>query len=212
MFLVLNRMKLSYKVQGMILVAVCAAILVWRIVLVKGMGSVPDRTYLATDTRVDSILIGCATAIVANPVFDAVRHSRQLARLALLGAAVLAVTLAVDSNDFRETFGYSLQSVAIAAILVYVVAVPTSAAGKVLNLRPFVWLGQLSYAFYLVHFVVLLEAGKHLPTVPATVVALPIGLGLAMLLQRFVERPARRLRDRIMQPHAAQSRIAVVAE
>ena len=48
----------------------CAAALVWRCVLVFNMHMGATRIYLATDTRVDSILFGCALAVWNNPALD----------------------------------------------------------------------------------------------------------------------------------------------
>lgn len=35
-------------------------VLTWRLVLVFALGATEDRTYLATDTRIDSILLGAS--------------------------------------------------------------------------------------------------------------------------------------------------------
>ena len=45
----------------------CLVVLAWRIHLVQSPGFVSDRTYYASDTRIDSIIYGCILAVVTNP-------------------------------------------------------------------------------------------------------------------------------------------------
>lgn len=194
----INRAGLSYRTQARWLLAVSAAVLVWRLVLVYGLDASINRTYLASDTRVDSLLIGCAVALGANPVLDTVVAPKALAKRAFIGLVVILATFAVRNDGFRETLRYSLQSVAIASCLMYVVAVPQSAWGRLLNWRPMVWFGQLTYGFYLVHFVTLYEVRKHLHGVLAGVVAFVVALGVAMVFRAVVERPAHTVRNRVL--------------
>jgi peptidoglycan/LPS O-acetylase OafA/YrhL len=61
--------------SALAIVAACGLIRGWRVLLVAG-GDPADRTYLATDTRIDSILWGCALALFRNPMDpdDTPRH------------------------------------------------------------------------------------------------------------------------------------------
>ena len=86
------------------------AILLWRIYLVN-QGAPEVRTYLATDTRVDSILWGCLLAMTLNPVMD-----KPLATSTAVEVLVLLVSLGVlffcfvyREGAFRETYRYTLQ-------------------------------------------------------------------------------------------------------
>ncbi|MEQ1506926.1 MAG: acyltransferase, partial [Myxococcota bacterium] len=102
----------SGPVRGWTLLAGCAAVLAWRIALftVLDPGDADRLTY-ATDTRIDSILFGCALALGRNPVLDppigwATRRPAWV--LAAFGAAIVA-TLVPRDPLFRETIRYSLQ-------------------------------------------------------------------------------------------------------
>ena len=69
---------------------------------------------------------------------------------------------------------------------------------RVLHLRALVWLGEASYAFYLVHLTVLAVLLDHVSSKTAGLLALPVGLVAAALLHELVETPAeRRLRPRL---------------
>jgi peptidoglycan/LPS O-acetylase OafA/YrhL len=59
------------------LAAACVAALTWRCWLVFGRGVDFDRIYLATDTRVDSILLGAIMALSFNPHLDPIPGTRR---------------------------------------------------------------------------------------------------------------------------------------
>lgn len=198
-FVLMNRARLDRRTQGWIIGAACLAVLIWRIVLVHAIKASIDRTYLASDTRIDSILIGCGVALVCNPVLDQLASPKVLAQRAMIGVGVIFATLVFRSDSFRETFRYSLQSLAIAAVLVFVVAVPGSYAGRLLNRPLLIWFGKISYGFYLVHYVILLETFRHIGRTLGVPIALALSTIVALLLQRIVERPAQRLRNRVLQ-------------
>ncbi len=199
-FLVLSRWRLDYRKMAWVFAGVCAAVLAWRCVLVFGWHVSAERIYYGTDTRLDSLLIGCAAGLAANPVIDGAGQSpKALGRWAWAAVGVIVVTLIMRGDVFRETLRYTLQSLAIVAVLRYVVSVPGSWVGRFLNWRPMVWLGQLSYPFYLVHFVVIAEVHKHTTSLPTVaVVSLTVAVPLAAGLRALVERPAQRMRDRVL--------------
>jgi peptidoglycan/LPS O-acetylase OafA/YrhL len=80
---------------------------------------------------------------------------------------------------------------------------------RVLGSRPFVWLGEISYSVYMVHFPVLIIIRRvweglgfaHWPAtgkISAFIVTIALVLALAAMVFHVVERPARtRLRDRM---------------
>src|SRR5205814_2308494 len=49
---------------------ICACVLAWRLALVFHWNVPLERTLLATDTRIDGILFGCALAVWGNPILD----------------------------------------------------------------------------------------------------------------------------------------------
>jgi peptidoglycan/LPS O-acetylase OafA/YrhL len=190
-FLYLAILKLKPVRQAAILYALCALVLAWRIVLVTH-GSSMERTYMATDTRVDSILYGCALAVWGNPMIDR-RRSDDTLKLNLAAAiAVLLGCLVVRNPMFRETLRYSLQGLALTVVFTWAVQV----APRFLNWKPLMSLGTLSYSLYLMHFTIIdfVHRNWHTNAVLQAIVALAICIGLAAVLYVVVEKPCARLR------------------
>lgn len=101
------------------------------------------------------------------------------------------VALALLSVATMETWDVTLVAVALVAIFGSLIA------GHLcfLAVRPLVWLGGISYSFYLVHqnvgFVVMLEAAKEgWSPWAGFALAFAVALGLGTLINRAVERPA----------------------
>ena len=78
----------SNRAQGRVLWIICALICVWRCILVFGYNVAEDRTYMASDTRFDSILFGCALALAMNPVLAERSGSERLWEYVLLPAGL----------------------------------------------------------------------------------------------------------------------------
>jgi peptidoglycan/LPS O-acetylase OafA/YrhL len=204
-YLVLRRLQSSPLQQVSVLLSLCLAALVWRCILVLVFHTPDDRTFLATDTRFDSILFGSALAVYGNPVLDATRKSEAVWKYVLLplGALGLVASFLIRDSQFRETGRYSLQGIALIPLFVCALRYPTWGFMRALNSRPLSFLGVLSYSLYLIHQVVLvpvtiwlhgaLGAGR---TALVAVVTLVVTLALAWLVQRVVEKPCARLRRR----------------
>jgi peptidoglycan/LPS O-acetylase OafA/YrhL len=195
----MNRARLDRRRQAIALCALAGVVLVWRCVLVFHGHVSEARTYYSTDTRADSLLLGCALALWGNPVLDEVRGgTRRAWGWAVAGGFAIIASLAYRNFQFREGFRYTIQAAALVFIIRYVVLAPTSWAGRFLNHRIMVWIGQLSFAFYLVHQIVLFEVEKHVAgKVPRAAISLVLSVALAWLLQRSVMTPAAKLRQRL---------------
>ncbi len=209
-YLLLRRFVKGGRRQAVVLWTLCVLVLAWRCVLVYGMNSPPNRTYVASDTRVDSILFGCALAVHGNPMLDG--PSRLSARvwkwvMLPIGAAMLLVSFVLRDPGFRETFRYSLQGVALYPLFIVAMRFPTWAPMRVLNTRLLAFVGVLSYSLYLVHHVVLEGLRPVLPTHPIarTLVALAISAAIAWLIHELVEKPAARLRRRLLRARPVPS-------
>jgi peptidoglycan/LPS O-acetylase OafA/YrhL len=203
LFILLQRfLPGRWRIQAAVLLGLCAAVLAWRSHLVFSLGVSVARTFFATDTRVDSILFGCALALGANPMLDRPRLPEELLfRLFLpLGAALLGVSFAIRAPWFRETLRYSLQGVGLAPVFIVAMRAPRWGPFGLLNLPLVKRVGVLSYSLYLVHQVVLFSVEKQLGGSRALlrgILALAIALALAEGIQRFVERPCARIRRRL---------------
>jgi peptidoglycan/LPS O-acetylase OafA/YrhL len=205
-FLLLSRQATRGRVAAG-LMAACAAVLVWRCVLVFGHSVPYDRTYMATDTRIDAILFGCVLALWGNPAMDPTRIAESTWKRVLfpLSMAVLVGSLAVRNREFRETFGYTLQGLSLFAVFVTAIRYPDWAPMRLLNLRTMKWLGLLSYAIYLIH-PAMLELARALvgrSLLPLTVVAAVFTVGGAAALYYGIEKPMARVRRRFHAPAQA---------
>lgn len=184
-----------------VLTLFCAAVLAWRYWLVFHGGT---ETYIsmATDTRVDAILVGCLMALLRNPWLDPVPAANILHDWALVAfcVAVLIGTLLYRNEVFRLTARYTLQSLAIAPLLYLAIARADRAPFRWLNAKPLVYLGTISYTVYLSHHVILLGIAKHWPHlgwVWLTLAGAALTLAVAEPMRRWIEQPCARLRKRL---------------
>lgn len=192
--------------QAFVLWGLCVVVLAWRLVLVYALHADANRTYLASDTRVDSILFGCALALYANPAVDGPsRISDKVWKYGLLPASVLVLLFTFVYRDpgFRQTFRYSLQGIALGPLFVVAMRFPDWGPFRLLNLRPVSFMGVLSYSLYLVHHV-LLDAIGSVPSIPRAALALAASLAVAYTIYVVVEKPCARLRRKLSRVVAAE--------
>jgi peptidoglycan/LPS O-acetylase OafA/YrhL len=178
--------------------ALCAGILLWRVWLVMHGTSAAYLT-MATDTRVDAILFGCGMALVCNPWLDRVAAPNAFrdGAIAAVSLAVLVISLTYRDEAFRLTARYTLQSVAVAALIYLAVARAHKLPFRWLNARPVAYIGTVSYAIYLSHHMILLGLARHWPLWPwwqLTLAGVLLTLAFVESVRRWVEQPLGRLR------------------
>jgi peptidoglycan/LPS O-acetylase OafA/YrhL len=201
LYLWLMRRGFRVERQVAILLGACALVLAWRVVLIYALGADKERTYVASDTRVDSIIAGCILALWKNPVLD--RDSiddRRLLRVWLpLGIACVLVSLVVRSFRFDQTLRYTLQSFGLLPFFVAAIRYHDRWPFTWLNLRPVRYLGLLSYSMYLMHTTTLWMFDRHVPGPRALrgVLAFALLVALGSLVYYVVEKPCARLRRRL---------------
>jgi peptidoglycan/LPS O-acetylase OafA/YrhL len=203
LYLFLNRMGTNGRSQALVLLLLCVALLAWRCVLVFAFHASELRTQVASDTRFDSLLFGCALAVYENPGLDRSAISERIWKYGLfpLGIAGLLVGFAIRSDAFRETVRYSLQGLSLIPIFVCAVRYPNWLIMRPLNYGPIAFAGVLSYSLYLIHLIVLnglaWNLGSRMRPSLQAVLALAITLVLAWLMYEIVEKPCARLRQRL---------------
>jgi peptidoglycan/LPS O-acetylase OafA/YrhL len=184
---------------------VCLAVLAWRIHLVNSPGFFPDRTYYASDTRIDSIIYGCMLALVMNPARQLHRSGpMSLAQWALpaAGASALFLTLVYREPAFRETVRYSIQGMALMPLFYFAVRFSSNPLFRYLNSPWAITLGTYSYTIYLIHYVIIRAIDKNLPAIGARFyilfpAALLISIAYAAAVGRFVEPYFKKLRRKL---------------
>lgn len=204
-YVLLIRCGLTPKQQALVMYGLCALVLLWRCALVFIFHSSESRTFYATDTRLDSILFGCILAVYGNPVLDepANESPPQWRRLLLLplGCGLLAFSLVVRNPDFRETFRYTIQGLALFPIFIVAIREPNSGIFRWLNKGWVRFIGSLSYSLYLVHFVVIY--GVHfwfsqLHPLLQGLLSLSISFLIAFSIYTLVEQPLAQRRKRFL--------------
>ena len=201
---------LTLRVRRPVILAVVALGILcptWlRFELWQGLPSV-KRLYYGLDTRFDALLIGCLVALVAS--WDLIPRSRRVLHAIQVSAAVSAVVLAVCVATMEEESRLTYQGlgslalVACACLVLHVVYCPSRLSRLLLENRPLVWVGRISYGLYLWHFPIL--NGMLNPTRMAKVgitgaglltVRFAIAFLIAALSFWLIERPFLRLKRR----------------
>jgi peptidoglycan/LPS O-acetylase OafA/YrhL len=200
-YLALSR-YFSRRAQAGSLWAFCVLVCAWRCVLVLGLGATEDRTYMASDTRFDSILFGCALAVGMNPVLDRPYGRDRLWKWFLVPAALLLLLLTFTYRApwFRETIRYTIQGLALTPVFVAAMRFPTWWPFRVLNARSVAFTGVLSYTLYLTHQIALMGVEFWLPSLDkltGSILAFSMAFTVALVIYKFVETPCARLRKKL---------------
>ena len=165
---------------GLTLAGIAASI-VTRIVLWDG-GAGSDRVYYSSDTRADGLLVGCALALLLA------RGVRPRVRPALVGAAAaVLVALVVVAGPSRYLNAVGVPTVTpwfTAALILLAISSPGLLAARTLA-----WWGDRSYGIYLWHFSLIRAADNAAHSVPVLIAAGVLGVLVADLSWRYLERP-----------------------
>jgi peptidoglycan/LPS O-acetylase OafA/YrhL len=108
--------------------------------------------------------------------------------------AGLAATL-IPSAKLSCFVGETITNVAIALLIDRVVRAPGVGIGRVLNMRPIVFVGTLSYSLYLWQQPFLYEQSRL--ALHPVLLGIALVFALATISHYVVERPAQRLRARL---------------
>jgi len=162
----LNRYQLGTIAK--VFIGVCLLVIGWRIFYILVIGLPEDvpgvfeylYTYHATDARLDSLLYGCLMAVCFNPVLpNSSLHERldNLATpiwMAIVGAGILAILLTLLYRDlfFRESIRYTIQGIAMFPLFYFAIIKSQHWLFKPLNWAPIIYIGKVSYTFYLSHY------------------------------------------------------------
>jgi peptidoglycan/LPS O-acetylase OafA/YrhL len=166
---------------------------------VMAMHAESARIYIATDTRLDSVLFGCALAVWRNPALDEPAGLPGLWKFLLLPTALIALLICFPygSNVFRETWYFTIQGVALTLVFSAAMRFPAWPLFRFLNWRPVAFIGILSYSLYLVHDVLLRAVAQLWPQSHAwqrALISLVASIMAAWTIYVLVEIPAARLR------------------
>ncbi len=159
-----------------------------------------DRDY-CTLTRMDTIAVGCCLAYLARGgLFRRIADLPSRSAYVLTVVMILLVGVSHLLSQRLHIHAMILHPFVVAACYAATIWIwinhPTTRLGKILNSRPIVWIGLLSYSIYLWQQPFLkADSQAWITQAPINVAIL---LVLAPLSYFLVERPLLRLKDRLM--------------
>ena len=153
--------------------------------------------YARTDTRIDTLLVGCFFALVFR--YARLRRS-VVAWGGVFGITAMVVLVAVSSplDGWMYRGGFTIAAVATGALILAVVEGAVPGIG-ILRVRPLRLIGRVSYGLYLWHFPVFRFVGRHTETwsaLPSLTVAVGASAALTALSWSTIERFALARKDR----------------
>jgi peptidoglycan/LPS O-acetylase OafA/YrhL len=186
-------------------IAAVALLVIVPMIRVAEVLTLPGNSPLITNmwqmahTRLDSLMFGCAIALFyGNTRFQ---HAIDAAFrfgacwIALLYLFVLApYTTHWHSNLYQSAVGYSLDSLCVSLLILWLVQHAQSIPGRLLNSKILVHIGVISYSLYLWQQMFLAPANKTWTG------HFPLNILCAIVLAEFsffaIERPFLRLRSK----------------
>jgi peptidoglycan/LPS O-acetylase OafA/YrhL len=176
----------SVRRRKLLLLAIFIVSLALSIVLVPRK---PDFSFYMLPTRAWELMAGALLAVQAVPAVRQ-RFAREVVAVLGLVAILAAVVLYDETTPFPGLA--ALPPVLGAAALIH--CAPGTLVGRLLGLRPVVFIGLISYSLYLWHWPIIVFAEYSTGSVLqgwATVAVVAASLVMATLSWRFVERPFR---------------------
>ncbi|HMD32221.1 MAG TPA: acyltransferase, partial [Candidatus Acidoferrales bacterium] len=163
----------------------------------------PASTFYLLHTRAWELLVGVLIALEVFPEISS-PLARNLAAgggLALISASVLRYSPALPFPGIA-----ALAPCAGAALVILSGRTGTSAVGRLLSLRPVVFVGLISYSLYLWHWPIIVFQGMESVTASglsaraAKLISIAVSFAVATLSWKFVEMPFRQSGVRLSRP------------
>ena len=167
-----------------------------------GMGTDWRILYYSTDTRIDSLLMGCAASMLfVWKVFPCDVTKRRWFKLLLL-ASVIGSTVMLFSfsheNSGLYIAGLPVFTISIAVMLYWLASGENTAIHKLLSMTAMRWIGSISYSLYLWHYLVYEYAKKEfIPSGSQIFVAVGLAFAMAAVSYYLIEKPFLRLKFQI---------------
>ncbi len=208
------RSKVRVRAVAIGLAAVCAVVVVLRLVLIERGYEVVNRTH----TRIEGILYGVLLATVFHyrpEMFRRWQDRRWVWATVLLGSLVF-FRLQTEA-PWSASLGWDAADLLGVALLMLLYR-PGKVARRSALYRLIAWIGVYSYGIYLWHVAVIapsMAMGGHLPRwlLPWWTAVIPVaaGIGLGAFSTKVIELPALKLRDRFY-PRRIDSPVGAPAE
>jgi len=163
-----------------------------------------SRVYYAFDTRADALFLGCLLGLLAadGHFHGWARWARGLLTAAAAASAAFLVWILLEAPLLTENLAVwwlPATTVASAVILTYFVICPTSLGSRFTGIGVLVFIGELSYTAYLIHFPVYLAlqpSTTHWSFWPNELARLAVVFAISTASWFLMERPLMRWRAR----------------
>jgi peptidoglycan/LPS O-acetylase OafA/YrhL len=158
----------------------------------------PDRLVCGTDTRADSLLVGCFAGVLltSNLLPSPARFAKWLrvaAWVSLPGFVAFGLTWLY--SPWMICAGWLLASVCVLVIILHVLSSPAALLHRLLENCILVYTGRISYGLYLWHFPILKAMEQHHWPI-RNMVYLTVVLPVTLLSYYLIEKPFLRLKKR----------------
>jgi peptidoglycan/LPS O-acetylase OafA/YrhL len=186
-------------------VAISTADRLWIVFRAPHFGTVAFyRVYYAFDSRADALFVGCLLGLLAADGYlqGWKPWSTRVLKISAAVSAGVMVWVLVGTHLFSESVALwwlPTSTVASAIIITYFVISPQSLGSRFVGLGIFVFVGDLSYTIYLVHFPVYLALqpnGTHWSFWATELLRLAIIFAIAIGSWFWIEKPLTRWRRR----------------
>ena len=149
-------------------IAIIIAVTLWRTWLTFHIAPgimAMRRIFYAPDTRMDVILYGCLLAFILADREKCDHIRRIMARRWVPFLLLTAFLFAVHINNrwgghLGNSIGYSISAIVMALIIAYIHTAQPKFLLAMLEWRPVVWCGRISYGMYLFHSLVIVGVIK----------------------------------------------------
>jgi peptidoglycan/LPS O-acetylase OafA/YrhL len=191
----------SVRLRSIAVVLLCGSVLVAiaRIAVLYGDGP-KDLVWGAL--RTDSIMIGTAFALLfaTDGRLREILSGRRVIGVSVLLIAGYMAYAEIGGRTGRASLTKDLITVGCVGVALLIGALRTHVPNTFLAHRRLVYLGRISYPLYLVHYPVFATFARIGPRDAGIrlVLALGVAVALAAAAHHFVEQPALRLKDRLL--------------
>ena len=190
-------LKSGLSRRGLLLLTTSLAVaLCLHRALIFDVGISPARTYYAFDTRADALLIGCAAGIAVSWGFV-----KSFNRLNALGITLIILTMiATDfASPIMHEGGFTILAATTALLLINLVSGQAGSFKRLMETKPLVWVGKISYGLYLWHYPMFKWVKyANAPWPVKLTLALFATFAVASVSFYLIERPLLRLKQRFV--------------
>ncbi|MGE3039228.1 acyltransferase family protein [Staphylococcus aureus] len=194
----LHRFKPRNIIQTLFIVSLISLGLMIVIHFITGDNS---RVYFGTDTRLQTLLLGCILAFIWPPFALKKDISRKIVVsldiIGISGFAVLMTLFFIVGDQDQWIYNGGFYIISFATLFIIAIAVhPSSLFAKFLSMKPLLIIGKRSYSLYLWHYPIIVFVNSYYVQgqIPVYVYIIEILLTalMAEISYRFIETPIRK--------------------